>query len=126
MKKFILLLVLFSVLVSCTKNSEQLDVVKKDLKDKNISDKEMESFKFNVNELLGKDAHDLTYKEYSKYFEVYQKNIDTLVRSKKYNIFKDKTYYKVLAYRLSDKDTTAKSIYYLTDKNKIFSSFYIK
>jgi hypothetical protein len=126
--KIVLLVVAFAILsASCEKYSSQIDFVKKDLlAGGNVSNKEIELYKIEVSELLGKDASDLVNNYLHKDFEFNVSQLDTLVSSKKYDIYKDKTYFKVLAYRMSDKDTVAKSIYYLTDKNKIYFREYLK
>jgi hypothetical protein len=131
MKKFILGLSIGIVLVSCSKNADQIDVVKKDLKSKNISDIEIDMYTFNVTELLGKDAYDLTFKKYWDREQEFQSEstlqiLDTLVKSKHNEIIKTKKFHKVDCFRITDRDTVAHSIYFLTDKNKIYDCSYIK
>ncbi|MGS0747301.1 hypothetical protein [Halpernia sp. GG3] len=125
MKK-VLLLPIIAILFSCT--NKRIDFVKNDLKSKDLqmSDKDISNFKFDETELSGKDAYELTYKRMSKDFELYLPTLDTLVASKNLIKYKDKSFHKINAYRIVDKDTLNHSIYYLNDRDKIYSNFYIK
>lgn len=124
MKKIILVSIIFTVLVSCTKYSEQINVVKLDLEsNSNLSKEEFESAKFHAVEMIGKDAR--------------REIVDTYFKRKQgafgsaLDLFNEKTLptnqptYRVEAYRIAN-DTTFKKIYYVNDKNEIISKFWLK
>lgn len=132
MKKSIVILVLSVILFSCSGGSQQVSVVKDYLKtNQEVSDKELEGFQFEQFELLGKDAYSKALKVYSKRNSEYHSEstsmiIDTLTKSKKFDIYKEKTFYNVIAYRMAGNDTVAKTDIILTDNNKIFNVIYLK
>ncbi|MBE8727940.1 hypothetical protein [Flavobacterium hungaricum] len=129
MKKTISILVVTFMLFSCSKNNEQIEVVKNDLIKKNVSEKELAEFKFDIIDILGQDANKVMHRKFSKSYQDYfdmksldaAKNelnkMDTLVKG--FPKIKDKKFYRVHAYRLAG-DTVANSIYFITDKNKIY------
>jgi hypothetical protein len=143
MKKIILLLTVAISLLSCSKNNQQLEVVKSDLKKKGVSEQELSMFSFNTTEILGKDAVDAKIKKFNlsyrnlldfgnksgnkKTIEAAVNYLDSVkLALKDYENLKDVKFYKVDAYRLSGNDTVALSRYYLTDKNKIYNLEYIR
>jgi hypothetical protein len=143
MKKIILLLTVAISLLSCSKNNQQLEVVKSDLKKKDVSEQELSMFSFNTTEILGKDAVDAKIKKFNlsyrnlldfgnksgnkKTIEAAVNYLDSVkLALKDYENLKDVKFYKVDAYRLSANDTVALSRYYLTDKNKIYNLEYIR
>ncbi|RTY71507.1 hypothetical protein EKL98_00065 [Flavobacterium bomense] len=124
---------------SCSKNDEQIDLVKNDLlKNQNITKTELDLFKFTNSKVLGKDAYKNSYDEMYKkasglidsdltesaMYKGINKQIDTLGTS--YDKIKDKSYFKINAYRMTENDTVSKLIYYITDKNKIYDFKKIK
>ena len=127
------MLILVLIFCSCSNNDIQINIVKNDLlKKQNISKIELELFKFTNTKVIGKDAYsssfDKMYKEAniliklglteSHMYKEINKKIDTLGES--YDKIKDKSYFKVSAFRLTEKDTVSKLIYYITDKNRIY------
>ena len=137
MKKSIIILLLAIVTVSCEKYSDQLEVVKSDMKSKKItSEKEMELCQFQVSEVLGKDAMQSKKTAFYKSFtdltdfgkpegaKVYLDSINSI--DKNYDSVKDKLFHKIEAYRLAANDTVFKRVYYLDDKNSIYDVKWIK
>lgn len=124
MKKTITILMVLTLIISCSKGSEQIQLVKASLKSKGVTDKELESYQFSVSQVLGQDAYDNVYNVYwlrnSKYPLAETLSImDTLQKGRKKII--DKEYTSVIAFRLNGKDTISLSKYYITDKNQIYN-----
>lgn len=135
MKKIILTLAVAIFLASCSKNSEQIEIAKQDLKSDGKTEKEIESTKYDVIELIDKDAYsilvDLKNKAIIETISV-GGNADN-VKKEAVELEKKisesngtKIFYKVHFYRLVDKDTVSNSILYLDDKNKKIGFQYLK
>lgn len=124
MKKIIITIAFALAMISCEKNSEQIKVVKTDLKsDPKFTKEEFEATKFSTAEMIGKDARSEIVSTYFKRkrgafasaLDVFDEN--TLPTNQKT--------FKVEAFRISN-DTTFKKIYYLNEKNEIISKFWLK
>ena len=129
MKKTFLIFAITTTLFSCQKNSEQIDVVKKELKTWRKTDKEIDQYKFEVTEMMDKDMYDILNKkhtdrsnEYQNYgyyegaqkeIELASKFVDSMGKAKG-----EKKFYKVHFYRIVGKDTLDKGSLMLNDKNK--------
>lgn len=137
MKYIITILGVVVLLFSCDGKNQQTDLIKQHYRElHNVTDKELELFRFDIVEVLGKDAYKNSFDRMSKIYlqaieaggkdlaQKTDKRIDTLGLS--YDKIKDKKYFRVDAYRLNGSDTVSKSIYFLTDKNKIYDFSYVK
>lgn len=128
MKKLLLLAVGSMLVLSCTKNAEQVEASKKKLADLGIEKAILDKHKFTVNEVFDKDV-------YKKIENKLQRNADELkelgeyeASTKKLNEISkyldlrdkatNKTFYIVDAYRVEG-DTLNKSQLYLDDKNNV-------
>ena len=121
MKKTILLLSLSVSILSCTKNSEQIEAVKKDLLSHNATELELKDYKFEVFEISDKDAYD----NIIKIKQGYQKEYFSEEISKEVTKYLDslgkasgnKKFYKVHYYRIAS-DTLNNGFVFLNDKNQ--------
>ena len=121
MKKTILLLSLSVSILSCSKNSEQIEAVKKDLLSHNASELELKDYKFEVFEISDKDAYD----NIIKIKQGYQKEYFSEEISKEITTYLDslgkasgnKKFFKVHYYRIAS-DTLNNGFVFLNDKNQ--------
>lgn len=137
MKKIILGLALSIAFASCSKNSEQIEVAKKDLKKSSTPDSEIENYKYDVVEIADRDIYKIlsdlrkkrskefygvgSFENASEQMDLASVYLDSLEKAKG-----DKFFYKVHFYRTVDKDTVSESILYLNDKNQKIGSEYLK
>ncbi|PIF30159.1 hypothetical protein CLU81_0566 [Flavobacterium sp. 9] len=136
MQKKIFGLVLVFYFISCSNDNTKLEIVKNHLKSLGISHNELNSLNYKVTPILGKDAYDAAFKRLSKNEMRFQttksnhhikgvyKQIDTLGLN--YYKMREKNYFLVLAFKITGKDTVFKSLYYLTNQNKIYDFNNIK
>ena len=121
MKKTILLLSLSVSILSCSKNSEQIEAVKKDLLSHNASELELKDYKIEVFEISDKDAYD----NIIKIKQGYQKEYFSEEISKEITTYLDslgkasgnKKFFKVHYYRIAS-DTLNNGFVFLNDKNQ--------
>ena len=129
MKKNILILGLSVLLISCSKNSDAIEVVKKDLLAHNKKETELKEMKYDVFEISDKDAYDFIIKTKQGYIkDYYSEEI-----SKEINVYfdslkqakGDKKYYKIHYYRIAG-DTLNNGFVILNDKNNKIGFKYLK
>jgi hypothetical protein len=121
MKKTILLLSLSVSILSCSKNSEQIEAVKKDLLSHNVTELELKDYKFEVFEISDRDAYDNIIKikqgYQKKYFlEEINKEVIRYLDSLG-NASGNIKFYKVHYYRIAN-DTLNNGFVFLNNKNQ--------
>lgn len=132
MKKIGLFLVIIMVCISCNKNSDKIEVVKNYLsKEFNLTQDEINLLSYDIVEISGKDAYkcsiNLLKDQYSDYtvYEMYTEANEIKIQldssKKSYDKIKNKTYYRIIAYKMKSKDVVKKTIFYITDNNKVYN-----
>ena len=117
------------LLTACTKNAEQVDVVKAKMKTEwKMADEEVATYEFQTSEILDKEVYNILSSEYSEKSNKYRA---TDLESAKFYIeeagkyvdlagkAENKTFYIVKATAVTAGDTLHKKTFYIDDKNSI-------
>jgi len=136
MKKLLLGIGCCILFAACTKNAEQIDVVKTKMKTGwKMTDEEISKYKFKTDEVLDKDVYNIISKGYTKRYHEYA---DTNIEMAKFNVDEagkfialaekasNKTFFIVKAYSLAAGDTIHNKIFYIDDKNLIIDTSNLK
>jgi hypothetical protein len=128
MRKLVSIIAISIALVSCSKNYEQEEIVKKSLSKSNLYKNEVESIEYETSEILDKDAYNYIIKRYQKQQEGYA-NLETSNLISKYidSVGKSKgeKFFRVHFFRVSQ-DTLNNGYVLLNNKNKIIGFDYRK
>lgn len=135
MKKLLFVFCAFSI-VSCSKNSEEIEIVKSDLLKRNKTQNDIDQMQFETFPVTGKDVFEYNQKKFTKQYEDLKKlnlSYDILKNSlskvdsiqKNLNSIENKKFVKVIAFKVAP-DTVSKSIYFIDEDKKINSFHLIK
>lgn len=117
MKNLILLVGVALMTISCTKNSEQINIVKDKLSQLPLYKKEVKDMSFECFDVLDSDVYKYNFERFTKFgsrsdAQRIIKYQDSLEKST------GKKFYKVHFFRLVGKDTLNNGYIYLNDENK--------